>query len=70
MATTTIYNPHNDNTPDALRAVANNWYFTNADTQKVLLRAAAEIEDLRIRIARAEAQIVALSTNDHGQGYD
>ena len=70
MATPNNDNTHNDNTPDALRAVANNWYFANADTQQVLLRAAAEIEDLRIRIARAESHIVALSTNDHGQGYD
>ena len=63
-------NDNNDNITNDLRAAASNWYFANADTQQVLLRAAAEIEDLRIRIARAENTIIALSTNDHGQGYD
>ena len=63
-------NNNTNNTPDALRECARNWYFANADTQQVLLRAAAEIEDLRIALARAENTIIALSTNDHGQGCD
>ena len=70
MATPNTDNTDNTKTAEELRECARNWYFANADSQQVLLRAAREIEELRIRIARAEAQIVALSTNDHGQGCD
>jgi hypothetical protein len=70
MATPNNDNPDYTKTAEELRECARNWYFANADTQQVLLRAAREIEDLRIRLARAEGTIIALSTNDHGQGYD
>lgn len=62
--------PNNDNINDELRECARNWYFANADTQNVLLRAAEEIENLRLCIKRLENTVTALSCNDHGQGYD